>query len=223
MSKKILIIASVIVGLIAVGATAYVVLGQEGKEVEPDQPVVSGPEEPGEEIQPEEAATSKTIDTSDWKTYRNEVYGYEVGYPAHYTIQEDSYGTHFSPPGHSEKCRPTCPTFMLIHIEEVNSQLTLEDWIADRWPELEEFEEFEISAEESDGGIDCIKKTTIGRDIRGYLFHRWGQAWGSCYYYGKWKNALVIIYRAEIGLKCSDCSGNQIFNEMLFTFKFASN
>ena len=43
------------------------------------------------ELQPEQVATSTSdeIDTSDWKTYRNEEYGFEFRYPGNWRISYD--------------------------------------------------------------------------------------------------------------------------------------
>jgi len=168
---------------------------------------------------PKEPTTTEPVDTSDWKTYRNEKYGYEIRYPHEYAIQIDEEGgVYFFAPGYLEKCQPHCPIFFSIHITETD--VSLEEWIFNEWPSLKEIEEFEMTPEESGWGIDCIKKATIGKDIEGYLIHAWAQAWGMCHYYGMWRNLLVHILRAQGGLTCSNCNSDMIFNKMLSTFRF---
>lgn len=38
----------------------------------------------------------EVIDTSDWKTYRNEEFGFEVGYPNNYSLDENNQWSSFS-------------------------------------------------------------------------------------------------------------------------------
>ncbi len=92
MSKKIAIIALLVIAIIAVaGAATYIVQQkkeaqqrQEGAEkVRQEEQVATIPETPKQTLasQPEEPATTEPVDTSDWKVYRNEKYGFEVRYP----------------------------------------------------------------------------------------------------------------------------------------------
>lgn len=80
MTKRILIITGIAVALLAVGATAtYLALKQEIERAKLEQPAVTTPEEPA--VQPEEPTTTEPIDTSDWETYRNEEFGFEIRFP----------------------------------------------------------------------------------------------------------------------------------------------
>jgi len=89
MPKNTLIITALVVAVIVIGVTAvFTIQRQVSKEVKrreevattTERPIVeSQPEEPT--VQPEEPTTTEPIDTSDWKVYRNEKYGYEVKYP----------------------------------------------------------------------------------------------------------------------------------------------
>jgi hypothetical protein len=101
MPKKTLIITVIIVAVIALGATAvYIVQKQEAGKVR-QKGVATTPEKPV--VQPEEPTTTEPIDTSDWKTYRNEKYGLEFKYPRGWLVKEGkipapSYGLYVYPP-----------------------------------------------------------------------------------------------------------------------------
>ncbi|HIE43653.1 MAG TPA: hypothetical protein EYP78_02510 [Candidatus Omnitrophica bacterium] len=92
MPKNILVVTAIIVAVIAMGATAtYLTLKGKGERMEKEERVATTPEVEKESIprpkesviQPksEEPITTEPIDTSDWKTYRNEKFGFEMRYP----------------------------------------------------------------------------------------------------------------------------------------------
>jgi hypothetical protein len=89
MPKKTLIITGIIVAVIALGATAtYIAQRQEAGKVR-QKGVATTPEKPV--VQPEEPTTTEPIDTSNWKVYRNEKYGFEVRYPINWEFWENKY------------------------------------------------------------------------------------------------------------------------------------
>lgn len=82
MPKKIAIIALLVIAIIAVaGAATYIVQQRQEKGAERvrqvEEPVATLPKIP-------------EIDTSDWKVYRNEKYGFEVRYPREWQINIQS-------------------------------------------------------------------------------------------------------------------------------------
>jgi uncharacterized membrane protein YvbJ len=84
MLKKIIIITSIIVAVIIIGViTVYINQRQKGEEVR-KEPVA----------QPEESTIESIIefiDTSDWRTYRNEEYGFEIRYPVNWSVHDEEY------------------------------------------------------------------------------------------------------------------------------------
>jgi hypothetical protein len=79
MLKKTPIITAIIVAIIAIGATAvYITQRQGGEEAKRQKEVTTTAKKP-------------ETDTSYWKVYRNEVYGFEMKYPSDWKVQED-YG-----------------------------------------------------------------------------------------------------------------------------------
>ena len=80
MPRNILVITLLILALLALGVTSfYLTLKGKGERMEKEERVPTLPEEPVVESQ--EPTTTEAIDTSDWKTYRNEEWGFEVKYP----------------------------------------------------------------------------------------------------------------------------------------------
>jgi hypothetical protein len=100
MSKNIVLITTItaiaLIGL--VGALAYLGFSQVprdeeqgGQGMREEQPVGTLPELPEVPVvQPKEPTITEPTDTSDWKTYRNEEYGFEMRYPGNYYVSDYS-------------------------------------------------------------------------------------------------------------------------------------
>jgi hypothetical protein len=205
MSKNIFIITAIIVAVIAIGATAiYITLRQEGEEMKPKQPVITPPKIPEEPIvQPEEPTPTEPIDISDWKTYRNEEYGFEVKYPKdwYYITNKMKYQEMvcFNPRGIAGDC-----TGVLTISQSWNSTFQKED-PPGFYPK--EWEEWLLK------NYTFTKSTVFISGIEGKLYKIDNpDGWSQMVYFkknGYIYNFGMIFPRNEI-----------IFNKMLNSFRF---
>lgn len=144
------------------------------KPEEPEKPV-GQPKEPtttfekpkGPVVKPQEPTTTEPVDTSDWKTYRNEEYGFKVKYPNHWKplvagieSKEKSEDLLEWKMFKSERS----PSYQLnVYVYSKVSGKLLSDWIAE---ELEHsnslrYEKIEVS------GMDAIQfyQRRVGGDL----------------------------------------------------------
>jgi len=177
----------------------------------------------GEEItgQAGQSPTTEPVDTSDWKTYKNEEYGYKLLFPANFTIQESGYGVKFIPPEYFIQYEripvEKWPVFLFIHAEKVEAQLSLEDWIlkAHYWgKDIHTFQEVK--------DLFCVKQFTIGRNIQAYGIFWPGQAFGTCFFFCKRGDTGIVISAIQPTFDCNSCSihWDPVFYKMISTFEF---
>jgi hypothetical protein len=125
MLKKTLIIIGIIVAAITLGVTAlYIAKRQGGEEAKRQKEVTTTAKKP-------------ETDTSDWKVYRNEVYGFEIKYPSDWKILED-YGqvvTNIDFFGSMPDLPQGTEDHFLIQIYELGETLNLKEWVKNFYPE----------------------------------------------------------------------------------------
>mgnify|MGYP001564602861 CR=1 FL=1 len=166
-----------------------------------------------------------------WQTYRSDEFEFEVKYPENVSIEKQSDRVFLSVRDRECNSIPKfkCPDFMAISkislpsAVKVSPEESLEKLIEFHFflPGFE-VKEFEVSAEKRNWEIDLVKKMAFGKEnIQGYLIHDWGMSTGRCTYFGKQNNSTIQISRTEGGLINSNCGADQLFSQILSTFRFA--
>jgi len=161
---------------------------------------------------------TQTIDTSNWKTYRNEKYHFQINYPKDLIIKEINASLIvFYPQNYNSfQAKKVYESYRIL--VEVKPNETLETWIR----KLYKVNPKEISNEpiSTPLGKVTVRKINIREDLEGYQIHCWAQAIGECHYYFKHNDLILDISRSKVGLNYSDCSKDLIFNRMLSTLRF---
>ena len=156
-----------------------------------------------------------TKDTTNWKTYRNEKYGFEFKYPDDWTIEETSMGVLFLSSQDRKNRQIEDPHFHTFSMfVTVSKETTPQEELKKRFG-LTEIKEFKISPEESNWSVDEVKKITIGESFQGYYIHHWIQSFPECYYIFEADNRVFQIQRDGR----YECLDDETFNLVLSTFK----
>ena len=164
------------------------------------------------------AQNNTLVNTSNWKTYRNEKYYFQINYPKDLIIKEinDSIIVFYPQNYNSFQAKKVYESYRIL--VEVKPNETLETWIR----KLYKVNPKEISNEpiSTPLGKVTVRKINIREDLEGYQIHCWAQAIGECHYYFKHNDLILDISRSKVGLNYSDCSKDLIFNRMLSTLRF---
>lgn len=152
----------------------------------------------------------------DWKACS--IMGYIIKYPKNFSA-DSRYNCQQISGNPENKFR------MLISSLPTKENLSLKKWLK-AVPfsnySLDKFEEFQISPEESNWGIDCIKEVKINKNISGYFIHLWTRhenKWGVCSYYFKRGRMITKLEMMEPGLECSSCLENEILNKIISSIR----
>mgnify|MGYP000400851006 CR=1 FL=1 len=167
---------------------------------------------PKEEIKaPEKGIVDET---ANWKTYKNEKYGYEIKYPADWYLNE-------WPDKHAVGFRTYSPDEMpqiddsLINIEIEQEYSSIDDWI----------NEFKTTTEEGmeSWGMNFFQEEIMIGNEKGYKIGFVGEENGQKAYLFVsivlYRDGNVFIFQQSSPIECQrlEC---KIFNQMLSTFKF---
>ena len=149
---------------------------------------------------------SKYEDLTDWETYKNEEYGYELRYPTEYSLKilewkDTPCFRHPSYPGLGTPEDPGCTFVITGNFLEGKK---FEDWFK---------EHFELGfIKEIGGESKCIK---TGEKNWFFIWNPEGPGSGNIYYFITDRNIIITIESGNI-----DLQEEQTFNQILSTFKF---
>jgi len=123
-TKFIAILAVIIISVIGISAYLLQGTGRQQKELTPVLPTSTSPQVP-------------EIDTSDWKTYRNEEYGFELRYPSDWEVIEDfsQAVVNFEFTGPALDKSPGIEGAFLIQIYRLGKASNLREWVESFYPE----------------------------------------------------------------------------------------
>ena len=118
MNKKIIIGVAILILAIAAGGFWYVKIQKEEIITKPKEKVVV------------EEENSDEIDASNWKTYRNEEYGFEVKYPSNWVFVEESEKIKFSEEGKEYFIEEgkAYPISLSFNFDKYEEKKTIEEW-----------------------------------------------------------------------------------------------
>jgi len=149
-------------------------------------------------------------ETADWKTYRNDEYGFEFKYPNQWgnvsnspdaiLYQSDSTVI-FNPPEFEEQFLATGYPFLEIRIKENPRKLDVEDFY---YPLVKEYETKEK-----------FKENLMTRQIRDITYYQTPTSWGALLTIFPLNSAFLEFSHHTITLEAE-----KIFNQMLSTFRF---
>ncbi len=131
--------------------------------------------------------------SQDLITYTNKVYGFQLQYPKHFTIQKNPLGPLFlslEDLQARQDSNPSNPFFAHVIIQRRNSK-TLEDAIKERFG-VQDVSEFKVPLSERKGSVNEIRKVSID-EAQGYYVHEFDGFASYCNYLAREGTLFLII------------------------------
>jgi len=146
-----------------------------------------------------------TADMSDWKTYRNEQYGFEIKYPSEWLVNAEGFGI-------VNLMSSSVSSGLAIHTEEISERQTLDQFL-------------KIRDSSKCEGVPCVKVLTKKEImVANYPAIQRKESWSDCpctgqTTYFRWNNLVYIFSGAPISSDSITEKEETVYNKILSTFR----
>jgi hypothetical protein len=220
------IIPHIIIGILVVvgvvGASFYFVKKQSTPSPVEQQAPIATPPEAQEKVPSEKAPADGT---ANWKTYRNEKYGFEIKYPPGFFYSEENEGVRFI----ENEWENITGNFPYIGIDILQTTSSIEDFFKEEKKRLvnEGYRFFENGCD-----MRCVskqaKEIVVVKEIKALKYRDWGVSGGNDNVIIRHpsRDLIIKIYKHSSGwgekgtYSENGVIPDEIFNKMLSTLRF---